>query len=68
MNNEIIKLIKERIEKGKRKYEAEINPHDGRDWEIEALEELLDATVYLATAILKLKTKPKLGIQDDPEC
>ena len=68
MNDKIITLIKERIEKGKREYKEEINPHDGRDWEIEALEELLDATVYLATAILKLKTKPKLGIQDDPEC
>jgi len=57
MNKKVIELIIERIEKGKREYEEEINPHDGRDWEIEALEELLDATVYLATAILKLKTK-----------
>ena len=57
MNDKILELIKQRIEKGKRKYEEEINPHDGRDWEVEALEELLDATVYLATAILKLKTK-----------
>lgn len=57
MNKKIVELIKERIEKGKKEYENEINPHDGRCWEQEALEELLDATVYLATAIMKLKTK-----------
>jgi hypothetical protein len=57
MNDKIIELIKERIEKGKREYEDEINPHDGRDWEKETLEELLDATIYLAIAIMKLKTK-----------
>jgi hypothetical protein len=67
MNKEVIQLIADRIEKGKREYADEINPHDGRDWEKETLEELLDACVYLATAILQLKTKKK-GIQDDPEC
>ena len=67
MNKKIIKLISERIEKGKKEYADEINPHDGRDWELEALEELLDACVYLATAILKRKTVKK-GIQNDPEC
>ena len=66
MNKKIIKLISERIEKGKKEYADEINPHDGRDWELETLEELLDACVYLATAILKRKTTK--GIQNDPEC
>jgi len=56
VNDKVIELIKDRIEKGKREYEEEINPHDGRCWEEEALEELLDACVYLATAILKLQT------------
>ncbi len=57
MNSQVIGLIKERIEKGKREYADEINPHDGRDWEVEALEELLDACVYLATALIKLKNE-----------
>ena len=59
MNEKIIKLITERIEKGKKEYVDEIDPYDGRDWEKEALEELLDGCVYLATAILKLKGKKK---------
>tara|TARA_R100001443_G_scaffold482_9_gene1931 strand:- start:2990 stop:3187 length:198 start_codon:yes stop_codon:yes gene_type:complete len=65
MNEKIIKLIEERIEKGKKEYADEIDPYDGRNWEKEALEEMLDACVYLATALLKLKNK---GIQNDPEC
>lgn len=54
-NKKIIELIEDRIEKGKREYANEIDPHDGREWELEALEELLDACVYLATAIIKIK-------------
>ena len=57
MNSQVIGLIKERIEKGNREYADEINPHDGSDWEVEALEELLDACVYLATALIKLKNE-----------
>ena len=64
MNSQVIGLIKERIEKGKREYADEINPYDGRDWEVEALEELLDACVYLATAILKIKDKKSRGEND----
>lgn len=54
-NKKVIELIEDRIEKGKREYANEIDPHDGREWEMEALEELLDACVYLATAIIKIK-------------
>ena len=57
MNEQIIELIKARLEKGKREYGQQVDPFDGRDWEKEALEELLDGCVYLATAILKLKSK-----------
>ena len=59
MNEQIIELIKARLEKGKREYGQQVDPFDGRDWEKEALEELLDGCVYLATAILKLKGKKK---------
>lgn len=54
-NEKVLELLEDRIEKGKREYADEIDPHDGRDWESEALEEILDACVYLATAIIKLK-------------
>jgi len=54
MNAEIIELIKQRLEVGKREYQQEVDPFDGRNWEIEALEEILDGMVYTATSILKL--------------
>jgi hypothetical protein len=54
MNKEIIELLKERIEKGKREYNKELDPFDGRIWEIEALEEILDGMIYTATSILKI--------------
>ena len=39
---------------GKREYGEQLDVFDGRNWEKETLEELLDACVYLASAILKL--------------
>ena len=32
MNKEILKLIEERLEKGKREYADELDPNDGREW------------------------------------
>jgi len=54
MNEEIIKLIQSRLEKGKKEYGQQLDPFDGRDWDVEALEEILDGMVYIATAILKI--------------
>mgnify|MGYP003140222211 CR=1 FL=1 len=59
MNKKIIKLIEERIEKGKRKYADEIDPHDGREWIQEAIEEALDLSVYLATELIRIKNLRK---------
>lgn len=56
-NNHIISLIEERLEKGKREYNQEVDVHDGRDWMKEALEELLDACVYLSAQIIKVKER-----------
>ena len=53
-NEEIINLIRERLDKGKQEYGKEIDIYDGRDWNKEALEELLDACVYLSASILKI--------------
>ena len=43
MNKEIIKLIKQRLEKGKKEYGQEVDVFDGRDWEQEALEEIQES-------------------------
>ena len=44
-NKDIIDLVKERLTMGKREYGTQINVHDGRDWNQEALEEILDCCV-----------------------
>lgn len=73
MNSEIIELIKERLDKGQKEYGGDLDPEDGRDWTLEALEEILDGMVYLAASIIKLRKKlvqgeTRKGIQDDIEC
>ena len=55
MNKEIVKLIEDRLEKGKREYKEELNPFDGRDWIIEALEEVADALVYITAKLIQIK-------------
>ena len=55
MNEHIIDVIKERLDVGAKKYGEEIYINDGRDWTIEAAEELLDACVYLSAKLLQLK-------------
>lgn len=57
MNSKIIDLIKTRLEIGAKEYEQEVDIHDGRNWETETLEELLDACVYLAARLLQLNDK-----------
>jgi hypothetical protein len=54
MNDKIIELIQQRLDIGKREYGEQLDVFDGGDWEKETLEELLDACVYLSSAILKL--------------
>ena len=57
MNKDIIKLIEDRLEKGKREYDNELNPDDGREWIKESIEEMLDCCVYLAAELLRIKNK-----------
>ena len=59
MNKKIVKLIEDRLEKGKREYEEELNPFDGRDWIIEALEEVSDALVYITAKLIQIKKGEK---------
>lgn len=51
----LLDLIGERIEQGRATYGPLYLDSDDRDFETEALEEILDAVVYLAAAILKLR-------------
>jgi len=57
MNKNILKLLEDRIELGKRQYPEELDVNDGRDWHQEALEEILDALIYIAAKLLQLKEK-----------
>ena len=59
MNDEIIKLIAERIEKGKEIYPEEIPESDDRNFLQEGAEEALDMSVYLAGELLRLKKLKK---------
>ena len=73
MNSEIIELIKERLEKGQKEYGGDLDPEDGRDWTLEALEEILDGMVYLAASIIKFRKKlvqgeTRKGVQNDLQC
>ena len=59
MNDKIIELVAERIEKGKEKYPDEIPESDDRNFLQEGIEEALDMSVYLAGELLRLKKLKK---------
>ena len=42
------------MEIGKKEYGHEVDVFDGRDWEREALEEILDACVYIAERLIEI--------------
>ena len=60
MNKQILDLIEQRLDKGKRSYGKENISSDGRDFVQESLEEALDCAVYLAGHIIELQEKTKL--------
>ena len=55
MNQKILKLVEERLEEGKRKYGYENVETDGRDFVVEALEEILDCCVYVAAKLIEIQ-------------
>ena len=57
MNKEILNLIEERLDEGKRKYGHENVETDGRNFTTEALEEALDCAVYLAAKLIEIQTR-----------
>jgi len=63
IRDEILKLVKERMALGADRYGGPISISDKRDFGLEALEELLDAIVYITILTIqiryKLNGKPK---------
>ena len=55
MNQKILKLVEERLEEGKRKYGHENVETDGRNFVVEALEEILDCCVYVAAKLVEIQ-------------
>ena len=60
INEEVLNLIKNRLDKGAKKYGEEILVTDKRDFTVESLEEILDACVYLACKLIQLKERSKI--------
>ena len=56
-NDLILLKIKDKLDKGKKEYGGDLNPHDGRDWHKEALEEILDGMVYIAAKLIQLEER-----------
>ena len=57
MNKKILRLIKDRLLVGERKYGHENVINDGRDFIKESLEEALDCAVYLAAKLVEIQNK-----------
>lgn len=60
INEEVLNLIKNRLDKGAKKYGEEILVTDKRDFIVESLEEILDTCVYLACKLIQLKENEKV--------
>ncbi len=50
----VLGLLRARLDMGRREY-GELDVHDGRDWEREALEELLDGVLYMAIMLVRMR-------------
>jgi|TARA_Y100000034_G_C6561099_1_gene242816 hypothetical protein len=57
MNDQIIELIRERLEIGAKKYGHENVVSDNRDFIKEALEEVLDCMVYASCKLIEIDKK-----------
>ena len=64
MNKKILKLIGQRLDKGKKSYGKENISSDGRDFVQESLEEALDCAVYLAGHLIEIQKKKKKEFPD----
>ena len=53
-NKQLLIILAERLELGQMKYGKDIPRDDGRKWTKEALEEVLDAMVYIGNVLLTI--------------
>jgi hypothetical protein len=59
MNDEIINLIKQRMEKGRAQYGHGLMENSGYNWVKEALEEALDLSIYVAARLIEVDKNNK---------
>jgi hypothetical protein len=59
MNDEILELIKQRMEKGRKQYGHGLLDKSGYDWVQEALEEALDLSIYVAARLVEVTRHKK---------
>ena len=59
MNDEILDLIKSRMEKGRKQYGHGLLDKSGYDWVQEALEEALDLSIYVAARLVEVTRHKK---------
>ncbi len=55
--NEIVRMVAGRLQKGYDKYNQIMPINDGRDWLEECLEEILDCCVYIGNMLIVLRQK-----------
>ena len=64
MNQKILELVEERLDKGRKKYGHENVETDGRNFVTEALEEILDCNVYVAAKLIEIQNREELNESD----
>jgi hypothetical protein len=60
-NDKLLKYLSKRLEMGQIKYGKSIPRDDGREWVKEALEEILDAMVYVGNVLLTIQEDKENG-------
>jgi hypothetical protein len=55
MNDEIITLIRERMDRGRKQYGHGLVENSGYDWVKEALEEALDLSIYVVAKLVEVR-------------
>lgn len=66
-NQEIIRLIESRMEKGRAQYGHGLLKNSGYDWVREALEEALDLSIYLSAKLIEIQDAERsMQVQDVP--
>jgi hypothetical protein len=65
MNDEILDLIKKRMDMGRKNYGHGLLEDSGYDWVKEALEEALDLSIYVAARLVEVSRKHNELVRHD---